>query len=249
MTTEVALEIENDGNVLKGSAFVPHDADRSVVLVHGIPSISPPDPADPGYPGFAERFADAGWVAAWADMRAVRGSGGYFSIEGWVADVRGIVEAVRALKETRFLAVVGSSAGGAVATEAIARGLKVDALALLGTPAAWVSFAGDPASGVIRITEGAGMQLAPEVLQDPTEWAAEFERVTTRDSIRTIDVPVLVLHGDADDVVPVDHAADIGAAAADAEVHILKGAGHQLRRDDRAVGTLMRWLDLRSTPS
>ena len=246
MTDEVPLEIENDGNVLKGSAFVPVDAVRAVVLLHGIPSTSPPDPADTGYQGFAKRFAEAGWLAAWADMRAVRGSGGYFSIEGWVADVVAIVETVRALKQTRFIAVVGSSAGGAVATEAVGRGLQVDALALLGTPAAWVSFAGDPASGVIRITEEAGMQLAPEVLADPTMWAAEFDRVTTRDSIRRIDIPVLVLHGDADDVVPVDHAGDIAAAAPDAELHVLKGAGHQLRHDERAVETLMRWLDARS---
>ena len=31
--------------------------------------------------------------------------------------------------------------------------------------------------------------------------------------------------------------------AADGELHVIKGAMHQLRRDERAVGTLMRWLD------
>lgn len=240
---EIPLEIESDGNVLKGGAVVPEDADRAVVLLHGIPSISPPDPNDLGYAGFARTFAEQGWVAGWADMRAVRGSEGYFSIEGWVADVAAIVAAVRALQPVRFVALVGSSAGGAVATEAVARGLQVDALALLAAPAAWVSFAAHPVAGLTRVVQEAGMAVAPDVMEDPTAWAQEFDRVTTKEAIAKVDAPVLVLHGDADDVVPVDHAGDIAAGAADAELHIIKGGAHQLRRDERAVQTLMKWLD------
>lgn len=240
---EIPLEISSDGNVLKGGAFVPDDADASVVLLHGIPSIAPPDPADSGYRGLAETFAEAGWVAGWADMRAVRTSEGYFSIEGWVADVAAIVAAVRDLKPTRFLALVGSSAGGAVAAQAVARGTGVDALALLAAPASWVSFAADPVAGLTRVTQEAGMAVAPDVMEDPTDWAAEFDRVSTRDAAPHVTVPMLVLHGDADDVVPVDHAGDIAAGARDAELHIVKGGTHQLRRDPRAVHTLMQWLD------
>jgi pimeloyl-ACP methyl ester carboxylesterase len=240
---EVSLEISSDGALLKGSVVIPDGAERSVVLVHGIPSAAAPDPEDLGYAGFAQRFAEAGWAAAWADMRSVRSSSGYFSIEGWVADVAAIVGAVRDLHPTSFLALVGSSAGGAVSTAAVARGLRVDALALLAAPAAWVSFADTAGDGLVRVTQEAGMTVAPEVIEDPTAWAAEFDRVVTMEAIKDVSAPVLILHGDADDVVPVDHAGDIAAAAPDAELHILKGAGHQLRRDDRAVATLMRWLD------
>jgi len=240
---EIPLEIESGGNLLRGAAFVPEDADRSVVLLHGIPSVSPPDPGDTGYRGLARAFAEAGWVAGWADMRAVRQSDGYFSIEGWATDVAAIVGAVRALKPTGFLALVGSSAGGAVATVAVARGLSVDALALLAAPAQWVSFAAHPVAGVTRITQEAGMQVAPDVLEDPSSWAAEFDKVTTKNAIADVSVPVLVLHGDADDVVPVDHAADIASRAPHAELHIIKEGVHQLRRDERALKTLMHWLD------
>ena len=240
---EVELNVSSDGNALTGGAFVPDDATRTVVLLHGIPSTAPPDPDDEGYRGFARTLAEQGWVAGWADMRAVRGSEGFFSIEGWVTDVAAIVAAVRALRPTNFTALVGSSAGGAVASEAVSRGVEVDALALLAAPAAWVSFADDPQVGLARITKEAGMAVAPEVLEDPTSWAAEFEGVNTRDSIAEVDVPVLVLHGDADDVVPVDHAGDIAAAARDVELHIVKGGVHQIRRDERAVMTLMSWLD------
>jgi pimeloyl-ACP methyl ester carboxylesterase len=240
---EVPLEISSDGALLKGSMVIPEGADRSVVLIHGIPSTAAPDVDDLGYAGFAQRFAEAGWNAAWADMRSVRSSSGYFSIEGWVADVAAIVAAARDLQPASFLALVGSSAGGAVSTTAVARGLPVDALALLAAPAAWVSFAGTPGDGIVRVTQEAGMTVAPEVIEDPIAWAAEFDEVVTMEAIKDVAAPVLILHGDADDVVPVDHAGDIAAAAPDAELHILKGAGHQLRRDDRAVATLMRWLD------
>ena len=245
---EIPLQIPCDGNTLKGGAIVPDDADRTVVLIHGLPSVNPPDPADTGYPGFARTFAEAGWVAGWADMRAVRESDGHFSIEGWVTDVGAIVGAVRDLKPTRFVALVGVSAGGVVSTVAVSRGLRVDALALLAAPAAWLSFAADPVAGLTRITQEAGMTVAPDVMEDPTAWAAEFDHVVTRDAIGKVDVPVLIMHGDRDDVVPVDHAGDISAAARDAELHIVKGADHHLRRDPRAVTTLMQWLERVGSP-
>jgi pimeloyl-ACP methyl ester carboxylesterase len=176
-------------------------------------------------------------------MRAVRRSPGYFSIEGWVADARAIVEAARAEVGGVPVVLVGSSAGGAVSSEAVRRGAPVDALALLAAPAAWLSFAADPASGVVRVTSDAGMQLAPETMEDPSQWAEEFERVTTEISVAGIEVPLLVVHGTDDDVVPADHATRIASAARGARLEILEGAGHQLRRDERAVELLLAWLD------
>ncbi len=238
------LEVVSDGLRLDAGIEVPDRPRGIVVLLHGIPSIAPPDPDDPGYAGLAHRFAEAGWAAAWGDMRAVRRSPGYFSIQGWVRDARSIVEAARAAVPSGLpVVLVGSSAGGAVSTEAVRRGAPVDALVLLAAPAAWLSFAADPTSGVVRVTAGAGMQLAPETLEDPAEWAAEFERVTTELSIEEVRVPVLVVHGTADDVVPVEHAARIASAAPGSRLEIVEGAGHQLRRDERAVELVLRWLD------
>lgn len=240
---ELDLAISCNGNALRGRVVVPGPVTRSIVLLHGIPSVAPPDPGDPGYPGLARSFAERGWVAAWADMRGVRSSAGFFSIEGWVADVDAIVTAVRDAHPTEFLALVGSSAGGAVAVEAVSRGLHVDALGLLAAPAAWLSFAADPAAGVHRVTVEAGMRLAPDAVADPAAWAAEFDRVVPQKAIAAVDAPILVLHGDADEVVPVDHARLLGTANPSATVHVIEGGTHQLRRDPRALGLLSGWLD------
>lgn len=245
---ERSLTIDSGGVTLAGGACLVDDPRGMVVLMHGIPSVAPPDPSDTGYRGFAQRVAERGWSALWADMRGVRGSEGFFSIDGWVSDIEAIVRVARDLDPTNtFVALVGSSAGGAVAVEAVRRGTPVDALALLASPAAWLSFAGDPAAGVQRITEQAGMPVAPEVLDDPTAWAAEFDVVTAELAATHVGVPLLIVHGTADDVVPVGHAQRIAAAAPHAEVHLIEGGTHRLRQDERALAIVFDWLE-RVTP-
>ena len=238
------LEAVSDGLRLDAGIEVPDGARGTAVLLHGIPSVAPPAPDDLGYPGLAARFALEGWAAAWGDMRAVRKSPGYFSIEGWVKDALAIVDSARAASGVDGpVVLLGSSAGGAVSTEAVRRGAPVDALVLLAAPAEWLSFADDPAMGVLRIQAGAGMELAPETIEDPAQWAVEFDDVTTEISVAGVRVPVLVVHGTADDVVPVEHAPRIAAAAPGAQLEIVEGAGHQLRRNERAVALVLRWLD------
>lgn len=243
MTRSEVLAITSDGNSLVGGAELVDEARGMVVLLHGIPSVAPPDPNDHGYPGLARAVAEKGFSAVWADMRAVRGSSGNFSIEGWVRDVAAIVETARERKTTGPLVLVGSSAGGTVSAVAVGRGLEVDGLALLAAPAHWISFARDPLAGVERIRSQAGMPLSDDVLADPTAWAAEFNNVVAVDAVANVTVPVLVVHGTADDVVPVSHADELAHAAPQAELVIVDGAPHQLRRDPRTLAVLFDWLE------
>jgi alpha-beta hydrolase superfamily lysophospholipase len=248
--SERALAVVCDGLTLPGGASVPADAKAALVLLHGIPSIAPPDPDDDGYPGLARRFAERGWAASWVDMRGARGAPGFFSIEGWVRDARAIIDATRSLEGAAGLplALLGSSAGGAVAVEVAARGgaarsAPPDALVLLAAPSAWVTFAGDAGSGMRRIMEEAGMPLAAEVLDDPRAWVAEFDAVVAERAISKVKVPILIVHGTADDVVPVDHAHRLAEAAPVADLRIIDGAPHQLRRHPGVVELVADWLE------
>lgn len=242
---ERSLAIVCDGVRLAGGIVVPERPKGACVLLHGIPSVAPPDPDDTGYPGFADRFAEQGWAAAWVDLRAVRESKGSFSIEGWVRDARTTIDAVRSTEGVHGLplALIGSSAGGAVACEVVARGAPVDALVMLAAPATWISYASDPRVGVNRIVQEAGMAVSEDVLDDPGAWMAEFSRVTPETSIVKVKVPTLIVHGTADDVVPVHHADRLGERSQRAEVRIIEGAGHQLRRDEAALEVLFDWLE------
>jgi uncharacterized protein len=242
--TQRELQVRVDDLTLAGGIFVTEGARIGVLLLHGIPSTAPPDPGDEGYPGLARAIADQGISAAWLNMRAAKGQPGSFSIQGWVQDA---AAAVTSLKDGEFrdhhLVIAGSSAGGAVAAQVARLGFAVDGVALLAAPADWISFAVHPEVGVQRITQDAGMVVAPEVLADPTAWGGEFIEVSTQRSIAGVDLPVLIVHGDEDTVVPVEHADKISQRAPQAEVHVLQGGTHQLRRDPRAVKLLVEWLD------
>jgi fermentation-respiration switch protein FrsA (DUF1100 family) len=87
------------------------------------------------------------------------------------------------------------------------------------------------------------MPLSEEVQADPIAWAGEFGTVVTEDAIVHVRVPLLVMHGSSDDVVPVDHAHRIAERARNAELVVLEGGAHQLRRDERAIAVLEDWLE------
>lgn len=241
----IDLRVSSEDNALAYSCVTNDDPRGIVVLFHGIPSVNPPAADDRGYPGWAEDLAAKGWLAVWGDLRARGASAGYFSLEGWVRDAMAVIEAVRSLQGAGHLplGLIGSSAGGCVSAEAIRRGARADALALLGAPAAWLFFAGDGPAGVRRITGEAGMAVAPEVVEDPTSWAAEFETITTEIAIAEVKVPTLILHGTADDVVPVEHAHLIANQAPAAELVVIDSAPHILRHDPRAMTVLDDWLE------
>lgn len=235
--------IDLEAGLLTAYCLIPPSPRAVAVLLHGIPSVAPRDPLDEGYEGLARRFAERSMAALWADLRGVRDAGGFFSIEAWVDDARSLVEAASAVVDDTPIVIVGSSAGGAVALEAAARGAELAAVVCLGTPAAWGSFATDGAEGIRRIERDAGMKVSSGAVAAPDEWASEFDRVTAMSSIEHVDLPVLVVHGTDDDVVPVDHAFLLGRASPRARVEILQAAGHQLRREPRAVELVLDWLE------
>jgi putative redox protein len=54
---------------------------------------------------------------------------------------------------------------------------------------------------------------------------------------------LLVMHGNEDAVVPVQDARTLAEAHGTADLRIIRGAGHNLRQDPRAMAVLLGWLD------
>ena len=85
----------------------------------------------------------------------------------------------------------------------------------------------------------------PDYPRDVVRWAkAVGDLDPEADAARLPQRPLLVLHGSDDDVVSVDDARAVAAAAgASAELRVVYKAGHRLRHDPRAVAALLGWLD------
>ncbi|HVL90719.1 MAG TPA: alpha/beta fold hydrolase [Actinomycetota bacterium] len=241
-----ALLVESDGMSLSAGIVVGPQPRAAVVLCHGIPGSARRDPRDEGYGGLARVVAGRGYAAAWLDFRGVRDSPGDFSAAGWIRDLEAMLDALSRDREAAGLPVVaaGSSAGGAIAIAAAARRPDVAAVATLATPASLRLLADDPATAIARL-RNLGIIRDPAFPRDPAAWWDEIDELSSDRHVAAIAPrPLLIAHGDADDVVPYAHAEKLYAAAGyPKELARLPGAGHQLRKDERGIACLLDWLD------
>lgn len=212
-----------------------------MLLLHGIPG-GPPDPADPGYAGFADEMTLRGYAAAHFDFRGVRGQPGDFSFTGWQSDLEAALDALETTGLPKI--VVGSSAGGAVAVTTAAHRSDVVAVATLAAPATF-GMLGDDVDGLLLRFRNLGIIHDPGFPADPAAWRREFADGEPERHVADIAPrPVLVVHGDVDEVVPYPHAERLFAAARPPkELVRIPGGRHQLRRDRRAVDALVDWAD------
>jgi putative redox protein len=82
------------------------------------------------------------------------------------------------------------------------------------------------------------------------EWSRELRRFRPVDAAeRFAPRPLLVMHGDGDESVPVADSRVLAAAHGSAELRVIEGAGHRLRHDPRAIAVLLGWLDRQRTLS
>jgi len=76
------------------------------------------------------------------------------------------------------------------------------------------------------------------------EWSRELRRFRPTDAARRFAPrPLLVMHGEDDESVPVADSRLLAETHGSAELRVIAGAGHRLRHDPRAIAVLMGWLD------
>ena len=87
----------------------------------------------------------------------------------------------------------------------------------------------------------------PNFPPDPKEWWADLVGGAAENAIGRISPrPILLIHGDADQIVPYPHVETLFDRAGEPkELVRIPGGAHQLRRDPRALDALTDWLDRR----
>jgi fermentation-respiration switch protein FrsA (DUF1100 family) len=121
----------------------------------------------------------------------------------------------------------------------------VHAVATFACPAEFDFMAGGQTAGTLisRFRE-IGIIKDKDFPPSLEKWLEGFKIVAPIEYVDKISPkPLLLVHGDQDEVVPVAHAEKLfGKAGQPKELVMLPGAGHRLRQDQRAIDAAMKWL-------
>ncbi|MFA6575735.1 MAG: prolyl oligopeptidase family serine peptidase [Nocardioides sp.] len=230
---------------LTEDVYLPRDKGRVplVVLVPG-GSWTTSDPA--GLTGLAAALADAGVAAAPTRVRAAADGVVYPApVEDVLCAVAAAAERIRSRGFVADpVAVLGHSSGAHLAALAV---LAVDDYSPscdfpAVTPDALIGLSGP--YDISQLPEIASALLGTDPADDPATWASA--NPVARADLRP-EVPVLLLHGDADDVVPVAFTSQFAQALDDAghptTVQVVAGADHQsIYRAEVAGERVAQWL-------
>jgi putative redox protein len=235
-----------DGVTIVGEMYFANGEEEApvVVLCHGLPA-GPPDPSDPGYPFLAQRLAREGFTTLIFNFRGAGFSGGNLDLAGWVRDLRAVLDFLDIAQDGIKPILMGFSAGAAVACRVASEEPRVKAVALLACPAGFERLRQpENVQAMLDHCRQAGTLRDPGFPSSVEGWVEGFIQVDPVGCVRDINPrPLLLVHGDEDDLVPVTDVHRLYDAAGEpTELLVLSGIGHHLRREEMAVGAAIAWL-------
>lgn len=171
-----------------------------------------------------DRLTPAGYGVLAAEYRGYRGNPGSPSEEGLYADGRAALAFLKARGvSSNEMVLIGNSIGSGVAKQ---MAIEIDARA------------------IILISPFASL---PQVASEKLWWLPVdlllHDRFNNIAKIPQVSAPILLLHGDADDLIPHHHSEQLARANPAAELIIFPGAGHDLAWNDEAEQTVLHFLE------
>ncbi len=242
------IRLQADGFRLAGELHIPSrdKTHPALCICHGIPA-TPPDPTDKGYTLLAQRFCQAGFVTLIFNFRGTGRSQGNLDILGWTGDLQAAIDFLYEVKQVdkSHLCLLGFSGGAAVSVYAAAHDSRVSSVVTCACPADFRSLPQreSPSDAVERFRRiGAIRDKAfPPSIE---EWQTGFEVVSPIEWIDRISPRALLLvHGDADELIPLEHAHKLYRKAKDPkQLKIMPGAKHKMRLEKAAMSYVLNWL-------
>jgi putative redox protein len=187
---------------------------------------------------------ESGWAGLTITFRGTGPSEGNFSIEGWLADVRAAVDALHVRTDLTGVWIAGFRLGGTLAIVTAADDERVRGIATFAAPASLHTWVRDP-QWFLEYARRTGVLRSDDYPPDPAAWIRAIANLDPIEAAKRVGPrPWLLVHGSADDVVPVDDArllAEVGGDGVD--LRIVANGAHRLRHDPRAIAALLGWLD------
>jgi putative redox protein len=187
---------------------------------------------------------ESGWAGLTLTFRGTGPSEGDFSIEGWLADVRAAIDALHARTDVTAVWIAGFRLGGTLAIMTAADDERVRGIATFAAPASLKTWVRDP-DWFLEYARRTGVLRTADYPRDRAAWIRAIAGLDPVEAATRVPPrPWLLVHGSADDVVPVDDARVLADAADEGvELRVIANGAHRLRHDPRAIATLMGWLD------
>ena len=242
------IRFVSDGLRLAGELHLPHDSGPhpGLCICHGIPAV-PYNPGDAGYHDLAARFASAGFATLIFNFRGAGLSEGDFEMSGWSRDVGAAVTALSTTDsvDPSRIFLMGFSGGAAVSIHRAAHDERVTGVVSCASPAHFRDLVeGAALDACISRWREIGIIRDASFPSDVDAWLSGFVEVAPVAHVARVSPrPILFIHGDADEVVPLSHALELsGAAREPAQLVIVPGGAHRLRVDERAMSASLEWL-------
>jgi len=246
------LMLDAGGINIRGTVVLPSKRGEwpLAILCHGIPSGAAPVPGDTGYEALARRCVEGGAAACFFNFRGTGLSEGDFSLGGWSLDLDAVLDAAQSARGAfegcgrGNIALMGFSGGGAISIICAARRRGLAGVASLSSPAAF---------SLLLTREGMGDFIAHSraigIIRDPSYPPSQdqyYEEMLAYNPVdyvgRVAPTPLLVIHGDEDDTVPVEEAYRLYEAANEPkELYIVAWGGHKLRLNPEAMDKAVSW--------
>jgi dipeptidyl aminopeptidase/acylaminoacyl peptidase len=245
------IRLYADGLELAGELHIPSrgKVHPALCICHGIPA-APPNPTDTGYATLAQRFCHAGFITLIFNFRGTGRSEGNLDILGWTRDLEAALNFLYGLQEVdkNNICLLGFSGGAAVSVYTAAHDSRVFLVVTCACPADFRSL---PQNGTpletIRRFRHIGAIRDKDFPPSMEEWQRGFETVTPVKWVDKISPrPLLLVHGDADELIPLEHARRLYRKAKEPkELKIIPGARHKMRLEKAAMDFIFDWLKAR----
>jgi dipeptidyl aminopeptidase/acylaminoacyl peptidase len=239
------ISLQVDGLTIVGEIYYPPQMQGlrpTLCLCHGIPAAKPVAP-DSGYAELAQRFALKGFVTCAFNFRGTGESGGNLDLLDWTRDLAAVIThltGVRGVDASRIF-LMGFSGGAAASAYVAAHDQRVSALVLCACPAEF---------SILRLDQLFDQCCTIGTIRDSNppfsldEWRNHFLKVNPINWIDKISPrPILILHGDRDDLIDVAHARRLFDKSKEPkQLVLIPGGEHRLRISQMAMDTALAWL-------
>lgn len=201
-----------------------------VVVCHGMLSSR----ESPKHAGLCENLARRGFISMRFDFAGRGESDGRteeITYDGQVEDLEAALEVIQ--RDTDEIGLVGSSMGGAVAILTAAK--RDDVKCVVG-----IAAVGRPGTILERLVvepervERWRSQGVLDIEGYSLGWCLvqSARKVDVVGAARALACPLLLIHGERDDIVPIEQAMELRAAARESQLQVISSGDHLLHRSE-----------------